>query len=244
MKLDPKTFYNETMPQKLGGDYESARWEKTPLLTAQYRMMMDVLDRLVIPTVRHSTRVLEVGPGPGTWTKLLLEANPGAEYILVDISKEMLAQAREGLTSHANVVFVENDFLAFESSQSFDFFFSSRAIEYMPYKPAAVEKIASLLLPGAQGAIVTKMPKPFFDRLRGRAPRALHGAQIDPAVFTRLLRGSGLVVERVHIATATVPLIGSARLNEFAYRFLKHFPFFFPLSLLAESYIVVFRKPL
>ena len=74
----------------------------------------------------------------------------------------MLVQARDGLVDQANVTFVESNLLAFESSQTFDFFFSSRAIEYMSDKRVAIGKIASLLLPGAQGAIITKMPKPFL----------------------------------------------------------------------------------
>ena len=244
MKLDPKTFYNETMPQKLGGDYESARWEKTPLLAAQYRMMTDMLDRLVIPIAHRTSHTLEVGPGPGTWTNLLLEANPGAQYTLVDISKEMLTQAREGLAGHTNVTFVESDLLAFESSQPFDFFFSSRAIEYMPDKRAVARKIASLLAPCAQGAIITKMPKPWLNRLRSRQVSTLHTGQIMPRNLARILKESGLIVDKIRIATATLPGFGSARANSLVYTLLKHLPLFFSLSLFAESYIVIFRKPL
>ena len=232
------------MPDKFGSDYESARWHANPLLAAQYQMMTDALNRLVIPIARRASRVLEVGPGPGTWTKLLLKANPGAEYTLVDISKEMLAQAREGLVAHKNVTFVESDLLAFESSQLFDFFFSSRAIEYMPDKRVAVEKIASLLVPGAQGAIVTKMPKPFFNRVHGRAVSALHTGQILPRTLVRLLERSGCVVENVRIATATLPGFGSARANGWIYKLLKYVPLFFPFTLFAESYLITFRKRL
>src|SRR3989344_7588832 len=148
-KPNPKEFYDSVMPSKFGENYEATRWKKTPLLAAQYRMMTDVLNRLIIPNVRQVRRVLEVGPGPGTWTKFLLEANPVAQYTLVDISREMLTQAREALAGRANVAFIESDLLAFESSELFDFFFSSRAIEYLPDKHAAVQKIASLLMPGA-----------------------------------------------------------------------------------------------
>jgi SAM-dependent methyltransferase len=241
---DPRTFYDTVMPEKLGGDYERARWKAHPLLSAQYRMMTDVLNRSITPNVRHAWRVIEVGPGPGTWTKLLLEANPDAEYTLVDISKEMLAQTREVLAGHAKVSFVESDLLAFESLQPFDFFFSSRAVEYMPDKRAAVRKIASLIAPDAHGAIITKMPKPFFNQMRGRQVAALHTGQITPRNLARILTESGLIVDKVRIATATLPGFGSARANGWIYALLKHLPLFFPLSLLAESYIVIFRKPL
>jgi ubiquinone/menaquinone biosynthesis C-methylase UbiE len=239
---DPKSFYNHIMPDKYGSDYESARWRANHFLSAQYQMMIDVLSRLVTPNVRQARSVLEVGPGPGTWTKILLEANAEAKYTLVDISKEMLGQAQEGLSDRSNVLFVESDLLAFESSKKFDFFFSSRAIEYMPDKHTVCAKISSLLAPGAHGAIITKMPKPFFDRLRGRATSELHGAQVGPMAFIGFLRENSLVVEKTRIATATVPLLNSAFLNNATYRLLKHIPLFFPLSLFAESYIVTFHK--
>lgn len=242
--LDPKAFYDTVMPEKLGSDYEEARWRANPLLSAQYRMMTDVITRLINPNIRRASRVLEVGSGPGTWTKLLLEANSTADYVLVDISREMLTQAREKLTGRTNISFAESDLLAFESSQLFDFFFSSRAIEYMPDKRAAVQKVASLLVPGAQGAIITKIPKPLFDWARGRSSRTLHNGQIYPVALARFLRQSGLVVEQTCIATATVPLINSAPFNELVYRLLKRVPLFFPFTLFAESYLVMFRKPL
>ena len=242
--MDPKSFYNEAMPQKYGSDYEAGRWRATPLLAAQYDMLADMMRREVVPLVRGAKRVVEVGPGPGTWTKLLLEVNSDARYTLVDISEEMLAQARKGLAGHSNVVFVESDLLALESSQTFDFFFSSRSIEYMPDKHEACRKIASLLAPGAQGALVTKMPKPLFDRLRDRSTSALHKGQISPAQLSRLLSEAGVFVERARIATATVPGFGSAALNRLAYAALKRIPLFFPFTLFAESYLVTFRRPL
>ena len=241
---DPKTFYDNVMPKKVRSGYEDARWHANSLLSAQYRMMTDALNRFVVPQVQLVRRVLEVGPGPGTWTKLLLKASSAARYTLVDISQEMLAQARVGLKDYANVQFIERDFLKFESSEPFDFFFSSRAIEYMPDKRATVKKITSLLLPGGRGVIVTKMPKPFFDWMRGRGSRALHGAQIGPATLVGLLRSNGLIIEEIRTTTATVPFIGSASINGLVYRFLRHIPLFFPLTIFAESYLITFRKPL
>lgn len=241
---NPKEFYDTVMPGKLGADYEGARWLKTPLLRAQYAMTAQTIREHVAPASRNAKRIIEVGPGPGTWTALLLAANDVASYTLVDISREMLSLARGRFSQRSNVSFVESDFLSFESEQTYGYFFSSRAIEYMPDKRRACQKIANLLAPGARGAIVTKMPKPLFDRLRGRFVMPLHGAQIAPRALVRFLRESGLVVDGVRLATATVPLIGSALLNMLAYRFLKHVPLFVPLSLFAESYIVTFKKPL
>lgn len=232
------------MPQKLGfgGNYEIGRWKANPLLFAQYQMMSDALTHSAVPFVRHARRVLEIGPGPGTWTKMLLEANPTAQYTLVDISKEMLVQARQNLKEQ-NVSFIESDLIALHSSESFDFVFSSRAVEYMD-KQAALAKIASLLVPGGRGVIVTKMPKPFFDRLKNRSISVLHTEQISPTELAHHLKQSGCIVKKVRIATATLPGFNSALANRFVFSLLHRLPLFFPLTLFAESYLVVFQKPL
>ena len=241
---DPKSFYNHIMPGKPGfvDGYEQARWGANPFLATQYQMARDALQRLVLRHVRVASRILEVGPGPGTWTKVLLEENPAAQYTLVDISSEMLSQARASLSLRKNIVFTESDFAAFTSNKYFDFFFSSRAIEYMPDKAVVARKITEILSPGAYGAIVTKMPKPLFDRVKGRSVDGLHGGQISPGLLRRHIKQSGCVVISVRIATATVPGFRSPSLNMLAYRILRHIPLFFPFSLFAESYVAVFRK--
>lgn len=241
-RIDPKSFYDETMPGKLGPDYEVARWKTEPLRAAQYDMHASAL-RSVVSAVRGAERILEVGPGPGTWTRMLLTGNPTANYVLVDISHEMLGQARAALSGQSNVSFVESDFLGYTTNQPFDFFFSSRAIEYMPDKQAVARKIASLLRAGGKGAVVTKMPKPFFDRLLGRGVSALHQGQVGPRTFSRALTEAGLKVEGVRIATATVPGIHSPQANRFVFSLLHSMPllpFLFPF---AESYLVTFQKP-
>src|SRR3989344_2570538 len=239
---DPKAFYDSIMPGKLGSNYESARWQQNPLFAAQYQMMINMLHRVVEPLLQHATRVLEVGPGPGTWTVVLREVNPDAAYTLVDISQEMLARARQKLSDHTNISFVESDLVSFDPREHFDFFFSSRAIEYMPNKNATIQKIAHVLTNGGRGAIVTKMPKPLFDALRGRAERPLHSGQMHPRRLAQLLCSHGLRVMNVRIATATVPLLGMAWLNKLMYHALKGFPFVFPFTLCAESYVVTFQK--
>src|SRR3989344_22805 len=239
---DPKKFYDSEMTTKLGIDYEAARWKKNALQAAQYEMTANAIRRHVLPVAKSVTRVLEVGPGPGTWTKLMLEANPEAEYTLVDISEKMLGQARATLIARANITFVESDFLAFESPQPFDFFFSSRAIEYMPDKAAAA-KIASLLASGARGAIITKTPKPLFDRLCGRISTDFHSGQITPRALAHELERAGLHVLSRHPVTATVPGFGFKLLNRLAFRLISPLPLVYPFSFFTESYCIIFQKP-
>lgn len=240
---DPKEFYDRVMTDKLGTDYEVARWGTSLLQNAQYEMTAQTIQQYVLPVLKDAKHILEVGPGPGTWTKLILEANLEAQYTLVDISATMLAQARKAFAQSANMTFVESDLLRFRADEKFDGFFSSRAIEYMPDKTVAASTISSLLSRGAYGAIITKTPKYFFDWLRGRKVADLHRGQIAPCELTNKLRAAGLEVVSVYAATATVPLIGSTLLNRATFSLIRRLPLFYPLTLLTESYCVVFKKP-
>lgn len=197
----------------------------------------------VLPILKNASDILEVGPGPGTWTKLLLSSNPNAAYTLVDISATMLARARSELVRNGNITFVENDILCFSADKKFNGFFSSRAIEYMPDKAAVAGTIAALLSRDAYGALITKTPKSLFNRLCGRNVSDLHGGQIAPRELTNLLRVAGLEVIGVYTATTTVPIIGSAFLNRILFRLIWRIPLFYPLTILTESYCVVFKKP-
>lgn len=231
------------MPGKQGGDYEHARWHATPLLEAQYQMMLKTLKRFVLPHAREATSIFEVGPGPGTWTKELLGANPGARFTLLDISREMLDRARAALSTYPSITYIEEDLALHAPEKTYDFFFSSRALEYMPDKKQALSVVARSLSSGAHGAIVTKMPKEFFYTLRGRAVPEFHRGQVAPGELCRTLRDVGLSVETVRIATATVPGVGVPALNRLVHAALLLIPLVPPFTVFAESYVVVFKKP-
>ena len=240
--MDPKRFYNEEMPQKLGEDYERARWHSNAFQESQYGMMRDVMRRVVLPRVSGAGTVLEVGPGQGTWTRFLFEASPTARYTLVDISAEMLARAQANLPHGFPVSFIESDFLAFNPPERFDALLSSRAIEYMPDKAAVAAKIASLLAPGGRAILITKMPKRFFDSLSGRKLSELHQGQIAPSALARFLTDAGLRVSEVRMATATVPGFKSAFLNRLAFSLLSRLPLTPLTAPFAESYAVVAER--
>ncbi|MBI3571980.1 class I SAM-dependent methyltransferase [Candidatus Kaiserbacteria bacterium] len=243
MNPDPKTFYNKRMPGKLGPDYEQARWHGSPLQEAQYAMMTEVMRR-VASLARNAKAVLEIGPGQGTWTKFLLDANANARFTLVDISAEMLARAKASLPHGFAISFAESDILAYAPPEPFDFIFSSRAIEYVPDKTAVAQKLASLLAPGGTLILITKLPKRFFDFLSGRKLSSLHGGQIAPHELSALLLGAGFYRVKIRMATATVPGFGSPFLNRLAFKAFSRLPLYWPLSALAESYLLIAKKAL
>ena len=106
--------------------------------------------------------VLEVGCGPGTWTRVI--ARSAASLHAVDISPEMIARARR-FAPGDNVSFEVSDFELFRSETSFDRVVSVRAIEYMSEGPEVAARLASFVAPGGTITIVTKTP---FSVWRGR----------------------------------------------------------------------------
>ena len=54
---------------------KTARWKGSPLYVAQYVKTADALKTYVLPALRAARTILEVGPAPGTWTKLLLKTD-------------------------------------------------------------------------------------------------------------------------------------------------------------------------
>ena len=83
-------YYDEVVPGTFRGDYEFERWFRRGLSRSEYFMTYSSI-KFHCETVRFS-RCLEIGPGPGTWTRVLFKMNSSAEFDLVDISEEMKAQ--------------------------------------------------------------------------------------------------------------------------------------------------------
>lgn len=235
-------FYNQ-IKGKYGDDYESARWMRTPITRSHFRMATEAItDALRGATI---TRCFEVGPGAGTWTRLLLSIAPQAEYTLLDISETMLGIARKNLaaSNSAHIDFIVSDFTAYTPTQRYDFFFSSRAFEYIVDKKAAIEKIATLLPPGGRGVLITKNPRYWADRIFRRNRSALHQNQVSARVLTGLLVQAGFRVQFVRPATVTVPFFKSAFLNDCMYRVLKRGWITWIHGIFTESYLVAFQKP-
>ncbi len=233
-------FYNQ-IDQKFGSDYEKERWFRNPVTQSHFRMTTSALtDALKDISFK---KCLEVGPGAGTWTKLLLLKEPNAQFTLLDISEKMLSMAKDNVGMRENVAYVTSDFLKYTEEDSNDLFFSSRAIEYFDDQGAAVLKIPSLMSGGGEGIIITKNPRYWAYKLLGRRIPEMHRTQISAARLKALLTESGLHVTSVRPATVTVPFFKSARLNDVAFKLLRTSWIPFIHSIFAESYLIRFHKP-
>ncbi len=234
-----KEFYNQSL-QKSGNTYEFDRWAKTPQMRAGYLNTKSALHKLVPQYLSDGMKVFELGPGPGTWTKELLMIAPQATYHLVDISEEMLKQAKDNLKEFSNITFTQSDILDFVPQQSYDFFFSSRIIEYVPDKDRALEVIADALKPGAYGYLVTKTPQ--YQRLfSNKLVSKVHQTQISPSDLSKLLEQHGLTVIKSLQVTCVFPRVHSGFLDRLLTTICRLLPFSWSASV-SESYALVFKK--
>lgn len=234
--------YNKTIREVYKNQYEYERWFKTKALRGQYRMMRELIERILLS--RSAGCCIEVGPGPGTWTKVLLEKHPNLECHLIDISSEMLDMARKNLAAYGTVRFLEADFSTYDPDEAYDLFFSSRAIEYVPDKERFIQNAYKALSPGGVGAIITKTPKHIRYALTGRPLSRFHSGQIGRRELSDLLENAGFTSVNLYPAIVIVPLFRSAFLNRVAWKIFSPFRLNWLSEFFSEAYCVTFEKPL
>ncbi|OHA83046.1 MAG: hypothetical protein A2408_02590 [Candidatus Yonathbacteria bacterium RIFOXYC1_FULL_52_10] len=240
---DVRIRYNVSVADKRGGDYEHKRWFSSAVARAGFFMTKITIERHAALSGKHIEHYLELGPGPGTWTKLFLERDKASAYDLVDISSEMLGLAQENLSAYSgNVHFFEKNFLEFNEAGPYNFFFSSRALEYFPDKEVLVKKIAALLVSGGEGFVITKTPKYAINKLIGRKTSDFHSGQVDPKALTGLFEAHGCTVVGVYPVTFNFPLFRAAPLNRALFAIFSCLPLNPISQFFSESYAIKFIK--
>jgi len=235
-----KYIFDSKAKSKYNGQYEFNRWFKTKTAKVGYEMTLKSIN---FHLEKHFTgcNLLELGPGSGTWTKILL-SNKKVTVDLVDISNEMLRQAKENLQGYGVINYFENDFLDFNPEKKYELFFSSRVFEYLSDKEAAVIKISQLLKPDGFGFIISKTPKYFFNKLIGRKESTLHQGQINPDLLISLLRNNGFKNIKAYPVTISIPFLKSDRFNKFIHSLFYKHQLNFISRLFSESYCIKFIK--
>lgn len=185
---------------------------------------------------------LELGPGHGTWTSLLLDKAKNAKYELVDISREMLAISKERFSTQDNIEYFESDFLEFNPGKTYDFFFSSRAIEYIDDKEKTVQKIADLLNKDGQGFIITKTPHYTRMKLMRKKVSKFHSGQISPNKLKELMTKNNLEEIKIYPVTFSWPFWSSSKMNRFLYKIFAQKKICVMSQFFSESYSVKFKK--
>lgn len=172
--------------------YQQLRWFKTRLTRLEYAQTeAALLDQFqFIPD--NKGRYLEIGCGPGTWTKVV--AAHSAEVVALDISANMIEQARRYIGDATNVTFVHGDAAHYQPEGRLDGFFSFRVVEYIDGWQETLKRVASHVPSGGRAVICTKTPISVYrgtgrerwfttgvKRTLGKVQRRLSGQPEPPA---------------------------------------------------------------
>ncbi len=140
-----------------GKTYKYHRWERNPIMKFDYQCTKEAIEQ-VLSNISGSS-VLEIGPGPGTWTEFLV-----AHFEVVhalDISSTMIEQAKQN-PKLSEVEFTNANFADFETTKTYDAIFSVRSFEYFDDKEAFIQKASQLLNPNGHLVILTKNARSYW----------------------------------------------------------------------------------
>jgi ubiquinone/menaquinone biosynthesis C-methylase UbiE len=197
--------------------YQNLRWFKTRLTRLEYAQTEQALLAELQPS--SAGRYLEIGCGPGTWTRVVAERS--AEVIAVDISANMLEQAKKYVGSAGHVTYVHGDAAEYQPQGALNGVFSFRVLEYVSGWQEMLTRVASHLEPGGRVTICTKtpfsvyrgtgrelsliaVPRRLLGRLKRRVlrqpqrpPDPFWQKYISPGEMERVLRAAGFTDFRV-----------------------------------------------
>lgn len=135
-----------------------------------------VLDRLPL---RGDETVLDAGCGAGRVTEDLLQRLPHGHVIALDISENMLAEARTRLTDRygGQITFRQADLQDFELDQPVDAIFSTAALHWVHDHPRLFRCLYRALKPG--GLLVAQCGGgPNIAALLDRADKLMHSERL------------------------------------------------------------------
>jgi len=235
-----RQFYNHKVTKVCKEDYEYFRWFSTSIKRRQFKFTTQSL--LFHLRDIDFTNCLEIGCGPGTWTRLLLKKYPDAEFTCLDISKQMITQFKQK-TKNNKINFLVNNFLDQEFNKKYDFIFCSRAIEYIPNKSEVIRKIYNLLQEQGKGIIVTSPPHPkalFIKKMIGKKINLQHTQRISVKKMNYLLKKTGFKnIKFYPILFSDFSLVPTSLL----FRNFYQKKWGLASKMFATGYIVKFEKP-
>lgn len=136
--------------------YQQLRWFKSRLTRLEHSQTADALLTQFRFVPGNKGRYLEIGCGPGTWTKLV--AAHAGEVVALDISANMIEQARRYLSDVNNVTFVHGDAAEYQPEGQLDGIFSFRVLEYVDGWQDMLTRAAAHVRTGGRAVICTKTP--------------------------------------------------------------------------------------
>ena len=178
---------------RLAGEYDASFVSNISAYAEMHDTILEMLDL----GGRQPSKVLELGAGTGALTQKLLERFPLAHVTGVDLSAEMLANARHKLAfAGSRVTLLETDMSAADLGSGYDAIVSSIAFHHVP--PRRKAALIAELYQGLQqdGAIVIgdtfkAANAEFGERLRQRTEqRLLQQGETQDSIAARRQRST------------------------------------------------------
>jgi trans-aconitate 2-methyltransferase len=127
-------------------EWDAATYDR--ISDPQVRWGAAVLDRLPL---EGGERVMDAGCGSGRVTALLLERLPFGSVVAVDVSTQMIEQARQALGRDPRVQFVLADLARpIPAAEPVDAVFSNAVFHWVPNHDALFASLAAVMRPGAR----------------------------------------------------------------------------------------------
>jgi O-antigen ligase/ubiquinone/menaquinone biosynthesis C-methylase UbiE len=189
-----KEFYDNGLRQ-LSDSYTARRWLSSVESRFDYEQTKYALRNAL--GSRSFQRALEVGPGDGAWTELIVEK--ASVIDLLDQSEEMLKRAADNLKGRSHIAYRQANFADCDLPLGkYDLTLSVRCFEYISNKDAAVRRLHDVLAPGGTLVLITKSAN--YVRLREQQKHLLHTRQITRRDLTALFRKHGFIIDAIYPA--------------------------------------------
>ncbi len=138
--------------------YGYKQWEKSEIARFDYNLTKNILLKFLKPTKEET--ILEVGCGPGRWTKLISERCK--RIVATDISKKMIYEAKK-YCNNKSIQFIHGDIMKLSIKSKFDKIFAIRVLEYIKDKEGFLNRMDSLLKKNGKIVMITKSKPCLWD---------------------------------------------------------------------------------
>jgi len=149
--------------------------------------------------------ILDAGAGTGLLSAFLMERYPEGTYTLIDLSADMLDQARERFGDNSRVGYITGDYSTYAFSGTYDMIVSALSIHHLEdeAKRAFFTKCHSILKPG--GLFINA------DQVCGETP---YIESLNKSVWLRAVEDSGLTRRQIEAGHERMSYDREAGLSE------------------------------
>lgn len=105
--------------------YDSQRRALIPCFESFYETIVEAIPPINAP------KILDIGAGTGLLSHLILNRFDNAQFTLIDISADMLSQARERFGDNDNFTYIEADYSSYSFTKPYDIVVSSLSIHHL-----------------------------------------------------------------------------------------------------------------